>query len=110
MSRFLKHLVAQNSPVASEEWDKIEDPLLRFAQRIERSARRTDLTHDLGVLPFRCGDETALKSIETLRQIRTQSLRNGCAHGCAFLRDSFSKLVESFVESRACQVYLVDDR
>src|SRR5438552_19106978 len=104
MYRCVWHLGAQRSPVASAEWRELEDPLVRFAERIVRSARRTDLTHDLGVLPFRCGDETALKSIEALRQIRTQSLRNGCAHGCAFLRDSFSKLVESFVESRACHV------
>src|SRR6266571_1694834 len=110
MSRLRKHLVLQNSPVTSEEWHKIEDALLRLAQRIERSARRTDLTHDLGMLPFRCGDETALESIETLRQIRAQSLRNGCAHRCAFSRDRFSKLVESFVEGRARCVELVDDR
>src|SRR5439155_26458804 len=109
MSRLLKHLVLQNSTVTSEEWDKIEDPLLPLAQRIERSARSTNLTHDLGVLPFRCGDETALESIQTLRQIRAQSLRNGCAHRRAFSRDRFSKLVESFVEGRPRCVELVDD-
>src|SRR5437667_12273204 len=110
MSRLVHHLVVQNSTVTSEEWDKIDDARLRLAQRIERSARRTDLTHHLGMLPFRCGDETALESIDTLRQIRAQSLRNGCAHRCAFSRDRFSKLVESFVESRARHVQLVDDR
>src|SRR5438552_5484844 len=52
VSRLFEHLIPHGIAVAREELNKIEHPLLWLAQRIERSARRTDLTHHLGVLPF----------------------------------------------------------
>ena len=108
MSRLFKHLVAEGNSVTSEERSKIEGPLLRLAQGIKRSASRTDLTHDLGVLPFRRGNEAVLESIETPRQICAQSFRYRCAHRRAFSRDRLGQLLESFVEERARCVELVD--
>jgi hypothetical protein len=55
-ARFREHFVAETRSITSEKWHEIQRSLLRLAQRVKRSARRSDLLHDVSVLFLRRGD------------------------------------------------------
>ena len=55
-TRFLEHFVAQTRAITREKWHEIQRSLLRLAQRVKGSARRSDFLHDVSVLFLRGGD------------------------------------------------------
>ena len=109
LPRFAEHFISEWRSVSRQKGHEIQCALLRLAERVKRSAGRSDFLHQLGVLLLRGGDKSPLETLEASQQIRTQPARHGRTQRRTLLGDRVTEPIELFVEHLARGRELVDD-